>query len=121
MEVEIGKVAHFFTNIGVAVIELTDKIVTGDTIHIKGATTDFTQKVESMQINHAPVKEAKEGQSIGLKVKERVREGDKVYKVIEEISITKKVEIAEEKQKPEAKPTKAKAKGKRGRPPKKKA
>jgi len=83
MEIEIGKVTHYFTKIGVAVIELKDKIKVGDKIHIKGATTDFVQEVKSMQINHKPVKEANSGDDIGLLVEERVREGDKVYKIVE--------------------------------------
>lgn len=79
----IGKVSHYFTKISVGIIELEDTIKVGDTIHIKGATTDFTQQVESMQIEHESINEAKAGQSIGLEVNEPVRENDKVYKVIE--------------------------------------
>lgn len=79
----IGKVTHYFTKISVGVIELEDTVKVGDTIHIKGATTDFTQQIESMQIEHESINEAKAGQSIGLKVNESVRENDKVYKVIE--------------------------------------
>lgn len=77
---EIGKITHFFSKIGVAVIELKKPLKVGDTIAIKGPTTDFEQKVDSMQIEHENVKEAKAGQSIGLKVTERVRETDAVYK-----------------------------------------
>jgi translation elongation factor EF-1alpha len=77
----IGKVTHYFTNIGVAVIELEDTLKVGDEISIEGATTNFTQKIESMQIEHESVKEAKKGDSIGLKVSDRVREGDQVFKV----------------------------------------
>lgn len=80
---EIGKITHYFTNIGVGVIELTDELKVGDTISIEGATSNFTQKVESMQIEHENVESAKAGDSIGLKTKERVREGDIVYKVTE--------------------------------------
>lgn len=78
-EKEIGKVFTYFARIGVAGIELTGKIKEGDIIHIKGATTDFEQEVESMQIENKAVKEAKAGDSIGVKVKERVRPGDKVF------------------------------------------
>ena len=78
---EIGKVTHYYTKIGVAVIELTDTIKVGDTIRIKGATSDFTQTVDSMQIEHKDVEEAKKKQSIGLKVPEHARDGDTVYKV----------------------------------------
>lgn len=80
-EKEIGKISHYYTNIGVGVIELTGTLKVGDTIHIKGATSDFTQKVDSMQIEHENVETAKKGQAIGLKVDEHVREGDVVYKV----------------------------------------
>lgn len=78
---EIGKVTHYFTKIGVAVIELSGDLKVGDTIHIKGATSDFKQEVDSMQIEHENIEEAEAGQSIGLKVKYHAREGDKVYKV----------------------------------------
>lgn len=82
-EREVGVVTHYYTKIGVAVIELSDALRVGDTIHIKGATSDFTQKVESIQIEHKSVEEAKKGDSIGLKVKEHAREHDKVF-VVEE-------------------------------------
>jgi putative protease len=82
----VGKVTHYFTKIGVAVVELSDTLKIGDKISIEGATTNFEQEVESMQIEHEPVEEAKKGDSIGLKVKDRVREGDSVYKIIEETS-----------------------------------
>ncbi len=78
---EIGKVTHYFTNIGVAVIELSGGLKEGDKIHIKGATSDFKQKVASMQIEHEKIEKAKAGQSIGMKVKDHAREGDSVYKV----------------------------------------
>ncbi|MBC8501248.1 MAG: hypothetical protein H8D38_05810 [DPANN group archaeon] len=84
MEKEIGVVTHYFTNISVGVVEITKgTLKTGDTIHIKGATSDFTQKVQSLQIEHEKIEEAKKGQSIGLKVKEHVREQDKVFKITE--------------------------------------
>lgn len=79
---EIGKVAHYFTKIGVAVIDLTAPLSVGDRIAIRGVTTDIEQTVESMQIEHENVKKAKAGDSIGLKVKDRVREGDVVYKIV---------------------------------------
>jgi len=78
--VEVGRVTHFFTKISVAVIELTAPLAVGDTIAIKGPTTDLEQTVESMQIEHENVQRAEAGQSIGLKVAERVRERDIVYK-----------------------------------------
>ncbi|MFH1316822.1 MAG: hypothetical protein ABII01_04850 [Candidatus Woesearchaeota archaeon] len=81
-EEEIGAVTHYFTNIGVAVIEIKNsKLNVGDQIHIKGATSDFKQKVSSMQIEHEKVQTAKKGDAIGLKVKEHVREHDTVYLV----------------------------------------
>ena len=79
---EVGKVSHFFTKISVAVIELTSTLSVGDRILIKGPTTNFEQTVNSMQIEHENVKVAKAGQSIGLKVDERVREDDTVYKIL---------------------------------------
>ncbi len=77
----IGKVTHYFGNIGVAVVELSSTIKTGDSIRIVGGEIDFTQPVKSMQVEHESVKTAKSGDSIGLKVKEKVRDGYKVYKL----------------------------------------
>jgi len=77
----VGKVSHYFTKIGVAVIEVTGELSVGDEILIEGASTNFKQKVESMQIEHKNIEKAKAGDSIGMKVKDRVREGDSVYKV----------------------------------------
>ena len=78
--VKIGRVTHFFSKISVAVIELTAPLAVGDHIVFKGPNTDFEQTVDSMQIEHANVQKAEAGQSIGLKVAERVRETDLVYK-----------------------------------------
>ncbi|KPJ71694.1 hypothetical protein AMJ50_00985 [Parcubacteria bacterium DG_74_3] len=78
----IGRVTHFFGKIGVAVIELSDKLKVGDSIRIAGGEgTDFSQQVDSMEIEHEKVQQAKVGDSIGMKVKEKVREGYKVYKL----------------------------------------
>ena len=77
----VGKVAHYYGDIGVAAIDLSDKLKIGDEIRIKGSATDFTQKVTSMQVEHKPVKEAKKGDSIGIKVEDKVRVNDLVYKV----------------------------------------
>jgi putative protease len=77
----IGKVTHYFSNIGVAVIELSDTLRAGETIRIVGGQTDFTQTVESMEIEHQKVETAKPGDSVGLKVEQKVREGYKVYKL----------------------------------------
>ncbi|MCW3130442.1 translation elongation factor-like protein [Methanophagales archaeon] len=79
----IGKITHFFSKIGVAVVELSDDIRVGDRIRIEGATTSFDQVVESMEIENEKVESATVGQSIGLKVKDRVRLHDSVYKIIE--------------------------------------
>jgi putative protease len=82
-EREVGKVTHYYTNIGVAIVEVTDTINVGDTIHVQGATSDFEQNVDSMQVEHEQVQEAQPGDAIGLKVKEKARDGDKVF-VVEE-------------------------------------
>lgn len=79
--VEIGRVSHYFSKISVAVIELTAPLAVGNRILIKGSTSDLEQAVDSMQIEHENVQRAGAGQSIGLKVKERVRENDVVYKI----------------------------------------
>src|SRR3989338_8020822 len=80
-ETEIGKVMHYYANISVAVVELAKGVKVGDVIRIKGHTTDFQQKISSMQMEHEKLKEAKPGQSVGLKVQEPVRQNDVVYKV----------------------------------------
>lgn len=82
-EKKVGKVAHYFTKIGVAVVDLSAELKVGDTIHIKGHTSDFTQTVDSIQIEHKQVEKAGKGKSIGLKVAEHAREEDVVYKVVE--------------------------------------
>ena len=79
--VEVGRVSHYFVKISVAVIELNAPLTVGDRISIKGSTTDLEQVVESMQIEHANVQRAEAGQSIGLKLNDRVRENDTVYKM----------------------------------------
>ena len=80
-ESEIGKVSDFFARPVVAAIELTAGLKVGDKIHIKGHTTDLELNVGSMQINNVPVQEAKAGDSVGVKLSERARKGDTVYKV----------------------------------------
>ena len=79
----IGKVVDFFAKPVVAGVELTETLKVGDKIHIKGHTTDMELTVDSMQINNVDVKQAKAGDDIGVKVPERVRRGDTVYKVTE--------------------------------------
>ena len=83
-EVLIGKISDYFAKIGVAAFTVIDEeLCKGDTIHITGHTTDFEQKVSSIQSENETIEIAKIGVGIGIKVKERVRDGDKVYKVIE--------------------------------------
>ena len=77
----IGTVSDFFARPVAAAIELTAALKVGDKIHIKGHTTDLELTVDSMQIDNADVEEAKAGDSIGVKVSERVRKKDTVYKV----------------------------------------
>ena len=81
-EKEIGKVTHYFGAIGVAAIDISENALSiGDTIHIKGHTSDFTQTVDSMQLDGEAVQQASAGQSIGIKVTDHAREHDAVYKV----------------------------------------
>jgi translation initiation factor IF-2 len=80
-EEKVGVVKDYFAKISVAGIDITGRLKAGDTIHIKGHTTDFEQVVDSMQIEHEQVEEATAGQAVGIRVKDRVRHGDKVYKV----------------------------------------
>ncbi len=77
----IGKVAHFYPNISVAVIDLTDSLSVGDKILIERSSGSFEQTVDSMQVEHKNVQKAKKGESIGLKVAEHTREGAKVYRI----------------------------------------
>ena len=82
VEEKIGTVEHFFTNISVAAIKVTSgELKVGDTIHIVGAHTDITHKIERMEINRAPIIHAKPGDDIGIKITERAHEHDVVYKV----------------------------------------
>jgi len=80
---EIGKITHYFGKIGVAAIRLTDQLRVGDRISIEGAHTNFEQVVDSMQIEHQAIQVANAGDEVGVKVQDRVREGDTVYKIIE--------------------------------------
>lgn len=80
-EIEVGRVTDFFAKPVVAGIQLTGILKVGDKIHIKGHTTDIEIVVESMQINRVDIIQAKPGDSVGVKVPDRVRPGDKVYKV----------------------------------------
>ncbi len=79
-EKEIGTVTHYYGKLSVGIVELSDSLRVGETIHIKGHTTDVTQNVESIQIEHADATEAKAGDVIGIKVAQKVHPHDKVYK-----------------------------------------
>ena len=84
-EQEIGYISNYFGNISVVIIEMTNgTLETGDTVHFKGHTTGFTTTVASMQIEHKQVEKVKKNDSVGLKVSERVRKTNKVYKVIDQ-------------------------------------
>jgi putative protease len=76
---ELGKIIHYYPKIGVAIVELRASLKVGDKIAIKGSTTNFEQIVESMQIEHKDVQSAEAGKSIGLKVVQKVREGDIIH------------------------------------------
>ena len=80
-EKQIGTVDHFFSNISVGMIKLTDALKVGDRIRIKGNTSDFSQDILSMQIDRVPTQEAKAGDLISIKVEQKVRKDDIVYKV----------------------------------------
>lgn len=80
---EVGRVTHYFSKIGVAVVELSDKLSVGDRILIRGMTTNVEQTVDSMQIDRVDIESAEAGKSVGLKVEDRVREGDSVYKILQ--------------------------------------
>lgn len=82
-EEKIGIVANYFGKISVAAIEITDRSISvGDRLHFVGHTTDFETSVDSMQIEHNSVTEAKKGDDVGIKVPEKVRDGDIVYKIV---------------------------------------
>lgn len=80
METVIGRVAHYYPKAGVAVVILKGHLAFGDMIHIKGHSDDFHQTVYSMEIDHRQITEAEQGQDIGIKVIQRVHEGDLVYR-----------------------------------------
>ena len=81
MEEKIGRVTHYFSKLGVAAIEIQHgKLHRGDRVHIVGHTTDTEQVIESMELEHHPIEEAVEGDNIGIRVDEHVREHDDVYR-----------------------------------------
>ena len=75
----IGEVTHYYNHLGVAIVKFNKKVKVGITAQFKGATTDFTQKLDSMQFDHKEVKAAAKGKEIGIKVDDRVRQGDDVF------------------------------------------
>lgn len=80
-EKEIGKITHYFDRIGVGIVELSEILHVGDTVHIKGHSSDFTQNVDSMQIEHLTVPEGKPGDSVGIKVAQKIHPNDRVFLV----------------------------------------
>lgn len=124
MEKKIGEVTHFFAGPSAAVLRLSEPLLLGQKIHIVGATTDFTEKLTSMQINHSSVETAKPGDDIAILVKDRVREGDTVFLVTAEPKAKKAPSKAKAKPKAKAKlkpkakakKPKAKAKAKKSKP-----
>ncbi|OHB17967.1 MAG: hypothetical protein A2913_01485 [Parcubacteria group bacterium RIFCSPLOWO2_01_FULL_40_65] len=78
-EKPIGKISHYYDKIGVGIIELNGALKSGDTIRVKGKDTDFEQVIDSMQIEHEQVEKVKKGDVIGIKMSQKVKEGDEVY------------------------------------------
>jgi hypothetical protein len=83
MEMKIGHITHYYNRISVAVLSLTESLELGDTVHISGYTTDFIQKVYSMEIEHKKIFSANPGDEVALKVIEAVRRDDAIYKIVE--------------------------------------
>ena len=81
MEKKIGKVTHYFGHIPAGAIKLTGVLKKGDKIHVKGATTDFTQTVNSIQLDHKDLEKSGKGKEIGIQIEQKVREGDEVFLV----------------------------------------
>ncbi len=79
----VGKVTHYYSKIAVAIVELEGDLEYGDRISIEGPSTNIEQTVDSMQIEHVAVKTAHKGDAVGLKVPDKVRPGDNVYKIVE--------------------------------------
>ena len=86
MDKYIGQVTHYYSRIGVAVLELEDGLTVGDMVHLSGHTTDFIQQVKSLEVEHRKLQAVGAGADVALKVEERVRKGDKVYKVIDRVT-----------------------------------
>ena len=79
--VRVGSGIHYFTKIGVAVLELTEGLSVGDRLHFFGKHTDFPQQIGSMQVDHEPVEQADKGSEVAIKVDQRVRQGDSVFRL----------------------------------------
>ena len=84
MERQVGRITHYFGRIGVAAVELEDALLVGDSIGVKGHTSDWVQRVDSMQVDGADVERAERGQVVGIKVSEHAREHDVVFKLEED-------------------------------------
>jgi translation elongation factor EF-1alpha len=82
--IQIGQITHYFDHLNVAALTLTEPLRVGETIHILGHSTDFQQKVTSLQIEHQSVEEARPGDDVGIKVIQKVHPHDKVFKLIDE-------------------------------------
>lgn len=85
MEAPIGTVTHYYSHLNVAVLQLNERLKVGETIHVYGHTTDFTQKVASMEVEHHRVVVVEPGDNVALKVVEPVREHDKIYRVTKDV------------------------------------
>lgn len=83
MEEKIGVITHYYGKIGVGIVKVSGTLKVGDRVHVKGASTDFNQTVDSMQYEHKPLETAKKGQEVGIKMADKVREGDEVFLVKE--------------------------------------
>ena len=84
MEIEIGRITHYYNHLNVAVISLTDELKLGDKIHIVGHHTNLTERIGSMEVNHHSVLFVEPGDNVAIKVNDRVHEHDKVYRVVED-------------------------------------
>ncbi len=80
-EKPIGEITHYYGGIGVAIVKFNTAMDVGSEVHFKGTHTDFVQTIDSMQYDHKDIKSAKKGQEVGIKVEEKVHEGDKIFKV----------------------------------------
>ncbi len=78
----IGVITHYYGKLGVAIVRFSQSVKTGTTLHFKGATTDFQEAIREMQYDHKDISATKKGQEVGIKVKQKVREGDEVFEVV---------------------------------------